>query len=146
LQRKQHSIFKQHVGKVGDIGAYKLKWLLLISITETLHFIPSIRFNGSVVYWRGNQDPADYKRFRVPVNEMNKRNTEDLPKEETASALVSILTNQISLPVDELVRETARFFGYTRLGGNAEQAMKIGIEHALKTNMISQSNERLVLS
>jgi len=70
---------------------------------------------------------------------------------EMAAAFVTpnhpeILTNQISLPADDLVKETARLFGYARLGGNVEQAMKTGIEHAFQKGMIAENNERIVLT
>lgn len=101
---------------------------------------------GTLVYWRDDQMPEIYKTFRVPMEDEYKRNAEDLPKEEIAAAIVEILKNQISLPAEDLIKETARLFGYARLGGNVEQAMKMGIEFALAANMITQSNDRLVLS
>lgn len=103
------------------------------------------RQNGTFVYWRDDQMPEIYKTFRIPGDDENKRNAEDLPKEEIAAAIVEILKNQISLPAEDLIKETARLFGYARLGGNVEQAMKMGIEFALSVNMIAQSNYRLVL-
>jgi hypothetical protein len=103
------------------------------------------RQNGTFVYWRDDQMPEIYKTFRVPMDDEYKRNPEDLPKEEIAAAIVEILKNQISLPSEDLIKETARLFGYARLGGNVEQAMRMGIEFALSANMIAQSNYRLVL-
>jgi hypothetical protein len=103
------------------------------------------RQTGTLVYWRDDQMPEIYKKFRVPMEDEYKRNAEDLPKEEIAAAIVEILKNQISLPAEDLIKETARLFGYARLGGNVEQAMKMGIEFALAANMITHSNDRLVL-
>jgi very-short-patch-repair endonuclease len=104
------------------------------------------RQNGSVFYWNSDQSPETYNTFRIPENEEHKRSAEDLPKEEIAAGMVEILTNQISLPPDDLVKETARLFGYARLGGNVEQAMKTGTEYALQKGMIAENNERIVLT
>lgn len=101
--------------------------------------------NGFVVYWREDQVPEIYKNFRLHSNNENKRNAEDLPKEEIGAAFVSILKNQISLPAEDLVKETARLFGYARLGANVELAMKMGIEYALAAKLIKQNNDRMVL-
>ena len=101
--------------------------------------------NGVLFYWLQEQNPELYKTFRIPVNESQKRNAEDLPKEEIAAGLIEILTNQISLPEDDLIKETARLFGYARIGTNVEQSMKLGIEYALKREMILKNNDRLVL-
>lgn len=80
------------------------------------------------------------------MNEAQKRNAEDLPKEEVAAGLIEILSNQISLPEDDLIKETARLFGYARIGANVEQTIKLGIEYALKREMILKNNDRLILS
>ncbi|MGM0407920.1 MAG: DUF3320 domain-containing protein [Bacteroidota bacterium] len=104
------------------------------------------RQNGTYFYWKQDQNPEAYKTFRIPENDDQKRSAEDLPKEEIAAGMVEILTNQISLPADDLVKEAARLFGYARMGGNVEQAMKTGIEYALKKGMIAKSNERIVLT
>ncbi|MDD4227714.1 MAG: DUF3320 domain-containing protein, partial [Mariniphaga sp.] len=82
------------------------------------------RQNGNYFYWNEEQNPETYTTFRVPSNDDQKRSPEDLPKQEIAAGLVEILTNQISLPAEDLVKEAARLFGYARLGGNVEQAMK----------------------
>ena len=57
-----------------------------------------------------------------------------------------VLSNQISLPDDDLIREVAKLFGYTRLGGNVEQAMRMGIEYALLIGLVINKDDRFVLS
>jgi len=116
---------------------------------ESLYTQLSLRHNhqnGTFFYWKQEQNPELYKAFRIPMDETQKRNAEDLPKEEVAAGVIEILTNQISLPEDDLIKETARLFGYARIGTNVEQAMKQGIEYALKSEMILKNNDRLILS
>lgn len=104
------------------------------------------RQNGSVFYWRQDQEPENYDKFRVPGDDSDKRNADDLPKEEIVAGIREILYNQISLPEEDLVRETARLFGYARIGGNVEQAMKLGIEYALEKGIVTNNNERILLT
>jgi len=101
--------------------------------------------NGTLFYWNNEQEPAEYSIFRVPGNDDQKRNAEDLAKEEIFCGIKDVLTNQISLPEDDLIREVAKVFGYARLGGNVEQAMKIGIDFALANGKIIRKDERIVL-
>ncbi|WP_211316055.1 DUF3320 domain-containing protein [Mangrovibacterium marinum] len=101
--------------------------------------------NESWFYWPDAQEPAAYSVFRVPRNDDEKRNADDLPKEEIAAGVHEILTNQISLPIDDLVKEVAHLFGYARIGANVDQAMRLGIEYALKQNLIVEANDRIVL-
>ena len=101
--------------------------------------------NGTMFYWNNEQEPEKYNIFRVPENDDQKRNAEDLAKEEIFCGIKDVLTNQISLPEDDLIREVAKVFGYARLGGNVEQAMKMGIDFAMKNGKIIMKDERIVL-
>lgn len=102
--------------------------------------------NNICFYWLKEQDPTQWNTFRVPVEADPKRNADELPKEEVFCAIIDVLINQISLPEEELIREVARLFGYTRIGGNVEQAMRLGIGYGLKNRQITYENERIVLS
>src|SRR5690554_1948187 len=101
--------------------------------------------NDTIFYWSNDQDPQKHNSFRTPPNDDLKRNAEDIAKEEIACAITDILSNQISLPEADLIREAAKAFGYARLGGNVEQSMRTGIDHALSTNQITKTNDRLML-
>src|SRR5690606_14295224 len=101
--------------------------------------------NGQPFIWSVDQEPMRYRKFRIPTDDKSKRNADDLPAEEVAAAIVNILVNQVSLPKDDLVRETARLFGYSRIGGNVGQAMNTGIDYAVKNKMIAESNSRFIV-
>lgn len=102
--------------------------------------------NGMLFYWTNEQNPSAYTLFRIPESEDQKRNAEDLAKEEIFGGIKEILTNQISLTEEDLIREVAKGFGYARLGGNVEQAMKIGIDFALASGKLIRKDERFVLT
>jgi hypothetical protein len=101
--------------------------------------------SGIYFYWNREQEPLNYSKFRVPGDDDSKRNADDLAKEEIICGIKEVLTNQISLPENDLIREVAKIFGYARLGGNVEQAMKMGIDFALQKELVISKNERIVL-
>jgi len=103
------------------------------------------RQNETLVYWRDDQVPEHYKTFRIPAGDQYKRNADELPKEEIVAAIIDVLNKQISLPPDELMKETARQFGYARVGGIVDNAMRMGIDFALKSRLIVQENGRIFL-
>jgi hypothetical protein len=94
--------------------------------------------------WRKDQQPEKYSNYRVAKNEAEKRDADDLPPEEVAIAVNEILSNQISLAQVDLIRETAKVFGYARIGSNVEMAMLSGIEKAVETGHINRQGSRLV--
>jgi len=93
--------------------------------------LQSTNDNGRTIYWRHDQQPESYTIFRLPPNELLKRDAEDLPAQEVANGVKAVLHNQISLNKDDLVRETAKLFGYSRAGTNVDQSMQSGIRIAL---------------
>lgn len=102
--------------------------------------------NGNRFYWKNGQTPETYGAFRIPGEEDVKRNPEDIAQKEILNGIIDILTNQISLPKEDLIREVAKLFGYSRLGGNVEQTMKIGIKYGLKSEQLVSQDGRIVLS
>lgn len=83
--------------------------------------------------WKSDVSPGHFRIFRVPgCDEASKRVADELPPEEIANAALHVLENQISLPSDDLVNETARIFGFTRTGQTVASAIRVGIETLVK--------------
>ena len=80
--------------------------------------------NGERFYWTPKQDPDHYETYRVAGEGDDKRDARDLPQQEIANAAAAVLQNQIGLPEEDLVRETARLLGYTRLGTSVRPPWK----------------------
>ncbi|MGG4035849.1 DUF3320 domain-containing protein [Paenibacillus cisolokensis] len=89
-------------------------------------------WDGKEFYWPSDSKPSQYETYRVPDNDQNRRNPEDLPPEEIANAIKEILFIQISLPQEDLVRETVRLLGYTRTGTALEKTVLQGLDAAIK--------------
>ncbi len=98
-----------------------------------------------IFYWLNTQEPESYDTFRVPGEDDQKRNAEDIAKEEIANGIKEVLNNQISLPQEDLIKEAARIFGFTRIGGNVEQVMQSGIDYAVEINLIINKDMRYIL-
>jgi hypothetical protein len=101
--------------------------------------------DGNTCFWKEEQIPGAYADFRIPGSEAERRNAEDLPAREVANAVRGVLTAQISMPEDDLVRETAKLFQYGRVGGNVESAMRRGIQEAIQQGKVKRENGRIVI-
>lgn len=100
--------------------------------------------DGNTCFWKEEQIPGAYTDFRVLGSDAERRNAEDLPAQEVANAVREILTAQISMPEDDLVREAAKLFQYGRVGGNVETAMRRGIREAIQQGKAKRENGRVV--
>ncbi len=98
---------------------------------------------NKIFYWKMNQSPDNYYLFRK--NGIKNRNAEDIAKEEFANGIKEIIQNQISLPEDDLIRETAKLFNYSRTGTNVEFLIKQGIKHALNRGSVAEKKGRIIL-
>ncbi|MGV3765032.1 MAG: DUF3320 domain-containing protein [Chitinophagaceae bacterium] len=126
------------ISKLGSRISSRLDQLLEeIEITTT-------GYNGNTYLWTGGASPANYTGFRSASSDLFKRDADDLPPEEVANCVKDILQNQISLTKADLIRETAKAFGYTRTGGNLEKAMTAGIEKALERGDAVLKEDRVV--
>lgn len=103
------------------------------------------RQDNNIIFWKGNT-PETYKAYRIAQKESDKRDADDLPANEVANAVFEILRNQISLPYDSLIRETARILGYSRIGANVETAISIGIQKAIENRYAIKENGRVKLN
>ena len=95
--------------------------------------------HGLRFYWAPSQDPDHYTEFRISGEAEDKRDTKDLPIQEIANAAVTVLRQQISLSEDDLVRETARLLGYTRVGAPMRQAIADGLAYCKTKGLLTES-------
>jgi hypothetical protein len=100
---------------------------------------------GMVFLWTPSQDPKSYALFRIPgENDNSRRDAESLPPQEVANAALHVLEQHVSLPVADLVRETARLLGYQRTGPAVDKAMKSGIGLLVRRGGAKEENGMIV--
>jgi len=119
--------FSQHVAKLARSAGVK-----------------RVSHGKQVFYWAPDADPEEYNIFRLPADESTRRSAEDLPPEEVANAVLYVLRREVSLPADDLVRETARLLGYQRTGQTVEKRMRMGIELLISRGRVREVNGVLV--
>ena len=102
--------------------------------------LKSTRQEDTVFYWMADQDPDAYIGFRASGEGENHRDVRDVPVQEVANAVCAVLYEQISMGQEDLLRETAKKLGYTRLGGNVLSVLALGIQYAQKCGRIEPGN------
>lgn len=113
-------------------------------IFDQMNLITTKEENDDICYWSENQDPDDYNTFRLPKNINERRPAEEIPPHEVANAVRKIVSEQISLPGIDLMREVAKLFQYARLGPNVEASMRQGIQKAIQQEKVKEENGRII--
>lgn len=100
---------------------------------------------GMTFFWPDEVTPSEYGIYRVSTDDTQRRAGEDLPPEEVAVAVKSILSSQISLPHDELVKQVGKALGYARSGSTLEKSIRLGIQRAIELGYAHEDeNQRVV--
>ena len=94
---------------------------------------------GQSFYWPRTKSPKDYTAFRTSGEADYKRDAKELPVQEIANAAVAVLRQQVGLPADDLIRESARLLGYARMGSALRQVIADGISYGVRHGMLEQS-------
>lgn len=92
-------------------------------------------------YWNNNTT-LDYYRS----NDIEKRNMEDIAPEEVMVALEEVVTNNLSIEEDELLRYLARTFGFAKVGKQIDTLLRYAIDNALKKGLVKRENDRIKLA
>ena len=72
--------------------------------------------SGGKLYWRQDQTPSEYRCIRAGGDE--RREIEQIPDCELENAIVEVLTLEVGLPRDDLIRVSSKLLGFSRLGAN----------------------------
>ena len=98
-------------------------------------------------YWRNGQDPDKYEGYRVDDTESGKRSMDDVTSQEIINAVTEVLREQISLSETDLIRETAKKFGYSRMGGVIESSVEYAVRTGISQGkLIKAENGNIALS
>jgi very-short-patch-repair endonuclease len=100
-----------------------------------------VQHEDRMFLWPPNLDPATYSTFRAPgVGEEEQRDIDEIPPEEIGAAAVHVLKEQVSLPMEQLTRETALVLGFQRAGQTIQRIVGSALELAEKRGTICRDD------
>ncbi len=80
------------------------------------------------VVWRTDQDPAALPTVRTADEDEARRDVEEIPAVEIASAAAVVLSRAVGAPLDDLARDCARLLGFARVTDRVARRMRTGID------------------
>ncbi|MBR2282866.1 MAG: DUF3320 domain-containing protein [Ruminococcus sp.] len=81
--------------------------------------------------WAQQQDPGSYSECRAVYEDgAAKRTADEIAPEELAAGIRLIMSEQVSMLRDDLIRETAHLFSITRVTDSVTSAVSLGIRAA----------------
>ena len=99
----------------------------------------------NVFYWNDGQEPERYEGVRQGSG-ADKRGIEDICAEELCAGILCVLRTQVSAPRTELLKATAKQFGFARMNPAIEAAMGGALELAVQRGRAKLEEEQVVLA
>lgn len=103
--------------------------------------LKSTRAEGIRYYWAKEQDPSNYHVYRVPENQEDRRDIEDISSRELANVAVGVLLGKPKLDINGLAKEMVKALGYARTTETLVDSVKRGIKFAEKCGKIRKDNK-----
>lgn len=98
-------------------------------------------FGESEFIWHKAQNKDKYNLCRANSTDENRRAFDDIAPEEIAVGIKRIMERQAAMQREDLLRETAHLFGYTRLTETIETAVSLGIKTAKQRGWVEFSED-----
>lgn len=106
---------------------------------------PMRRVDKREFVWTKELTGKPFDIFRIPEEgDQKSRSAEEICPEEIANAAVQVLIQNISMGQEDLLRETAKVFGITRIGNKVRLSFDAGIELLNKNGMCRVDGECFV--
>lgn len=93
-----------------------------------------------VFIWREGQRPEEYSAYRAD-SESTKRTADNIPSEEILCAASEVLSEQISLSEPDLIKETAKKFGFARAGGVIESTIGYAVRKGIESGKLVKTDK-----
>lgn len=94
--------------------------------------------------WKVGQVPNELKTYRVSEYQVI-RTVKEICIQERLAGIVGVLKIQLGISRDDLARESAKLFGYTRLTPNISNAFTDAIDYGISTGRLVEKDGRINL-
>ncbi len=91
--------------------------------------------------WLGSQTPELYDKCRSVYIGDEKRDIDDVAPEEIAVGIREIMSRQVAMAREDLLREVAHLFGFTRVTPTLEVSVALGIKAAKNRGWVGFSED-----
>lgn len=110
----------------GKLESYLDDIIHEVDLTERTHL-------GQVYYWKPGMTEIDF--YRVGEGS-DRRNIEDIAPEELKVAILEAIDQYLSIELEELLRHTARIFGFAKLGRQIDLSLRYTIDLMVQENLV----------
>ena len=87
------------------------------------------------------EKPDEYNVYRVSEQNENRRNIDDISSKEILNAAIQVLSEQGGMQKSDLIKESAKKFGFTRTGTLIDTTVGFAVDNAIKNGKLVVSQD-----
>lgn len=113
-------------------------------LDEIINSVPNVSNTETYqkFYWAETIKPENISDYRD--NSVEKRSIDDIAAEEISIAMMEIMKSNLSVNKDELIRITAKQFGFLKVGAQIETVIKYCIDDLIRKELLVENEGRIV--
>lgn len=104
--------------------------------------LPTSKSGDIRFVWRDDEQRYTYQSYRP--GKVESRQINDICHQEAGNAMTALMRQSLSLPKDDLIRETAKLFGFTRLGTNVMARLELTLDYLKETGVLEETKDRFI--
>nr|WP_314496875.1 DUF3320 domain-containing protein [uncultured Chryseobacterium sp.] len=114
-------------------------------LDEIIQSVPNLTVTETYqkFYWSETVRPENLYTYRN--NDLEKRNIEDIAAEEISVAIMEIMSSNLSVSKNELIRVTSRLFGFMKVGTQIDSVVQYAINELIRKDLLTENEGRIVL-
>ena len=102
--------------------------------------------HDQIFFWGGEQDPAKYDVYRVEDKDKQVRTLDDIPSQEIKAAMGDIISQQVSVSRDDLIKICAKTLGFNRIGPAMEAVLGSVLDDCINNGIFKESEDGKIFS
>ncbi|MBR6963571.1 MAG: DUF4011 domain-containing protein [Prevotella sp.] len=135
------SLLINHISKVWEVGRTAKLKDKVAELALSVAFFDSNQAGDNPCYWMDRKLSESYKKFRTDSG----RDAADIPVIEVMNAVSYAMRQQVAVPFDDLKRQVAQLFGFTRRTPKTDAMVEEAAGKLIKKSVIEKKDDTLVL-
>ena len=101
---------------------------------------------GEEFVWLTDQNPLEYKVYRIPSDLKDSRAINEIPAEEIINAVEEVINANVSMSMEECIKTTGKIFNCNKMTKALDSSARVAISYAEQRGIleISEDGERVI--
>ena len=131
-----NTLLYKRISHIWNLNRVTSRLQIMIDSLLTSNYYQDTLSDTIKIYWENANSSNNYISYRINSN----RDILDIPIVEVMNAARYVVSQQISLPVEDLKRLTSQVLGFSRKGTNVDYSTGRAVSNLISRNVLIEKN------